>query len=290
MHVCPLRLSSNIEHDIGDHVAAVLRPLRAFWGTDPPACVSCISLRRISSRISSPHTLRPNTRHLSVPGCRAVSVHRLEVRVSLSPATPDSRCTTETCAGNASPSSQYPNFYPESSAKIEHIFLVYAVALARKCSCCRNRWCDRSRCSEAIEFAGFVHERMYVPFGVFKRTIIHRPSVVKNLMYGFGDDRNPANDTVNVMEEILIEYITDVVRCLAVLSCGLNLISIYSAKPQGHRQSGFGCPSKTFDEHYLGRQMPRSLREWRSCSSCRRTSSVHARNFRRMWFSTPKEI
>jgi len=30
-------------------------------------------------------------------------------------------------------------------------------------------------------------------------------------MYGFGDDRNPANDTVNVMEEILIEYIADVV-------------------------------------------------------------------------------
>ena len=32
-------------------------------------------------------------------------------------------------------------------------------------------------------------------------------------MYGFGDDRNPANDTVNVMEEILIEYIVDVVSC-----------------------------------------------------------------------------
>ena len=31
-------------------------------------------------------------------------------------------------------------------------------------------------------------------------------------MYGFGDDRNPSNDTVNVMEEILIEYIIDVVR------------------------------------------------------------------------------
>lgn len=61
-----------------------------------------------------------------------------------------------------SPSSQYPNFYPESSAEIEHIFLVYAVALAGKCSCCRNRWCNRSRCSEAIEFAGFVHKRMYV--------------------------------------------------------------------------------------------------------------------------------
>jgi hypothetical protein len=36
--------------------------------------------------------------------------------------------------------------------------------------------------------------------------------LVKSLMYGFGDDRNPANDTVNVMEEILIEYITDIVR------------------------------------------------------------------------------
>jgi len=34
-------------------------------------------------------------------------------------------------------------------------------------------------------------------------------------MYGFGDDRNPASDTVNVMEEILIEYITDVVRLLS---------------------------------------------------------------------------
>ena len=31
-------------------------------------------------------------------------------------------------------------------------------------------------------------------------------------MYGFGDDRNPASDTVNVIEEILVEYITDIVR------------------------------------------------------------------------------
>jgi len=33
---------------------------------------------------------------------------------------------------------------------------------------------------------------------------------LKNLMYGFGDDRNPAADTVNVMEEILVEFIVDV--------------------------------------------------------------------------------
>lgn len=36
-------------------------------------------------------------------------------------------------------------------------------------------------------------------------------------MYGFGDDRNPATDTVNVMEEILVEFITDVVRLFRVL-------------------------------------------------------------------------
>lgn len=30
-------------------------------------------------------------------------------------------------------------------------------------------------------------------------------------MYGFGDDTNPANDTVSVMEEILVEYLVDVV-------------------------------------------------------------------------------
>lgn len=33
-------------------------------------------------------------------------------------------------------------------------------------------------------------------------------------MYGFGDDINPAPDTVNVMEEILMEYIADVVKSL----------------------------------------------------------------------------
>jgi transcription initiation factor TFIID subunit 13 len=35
--------------------------------------------------------------------------------------------------------------------------------------------------------------------------------LVRNLMFGFGDDRNPSNDTVNVMEEILVEYIADIV-------------------------------------------------------------------------------
>jgi transcription initiation factor TFIID subunit 13 len=40
---------------------------------------------------------------------------------------------------------------------------------------------------------------------------------VRNLMFGFGDDRNPSNDTVNVMEEILVEYIADVVGIFRTL-------------------------------------------------------------------------
>lgn len=49
-------------------------------------------------------------------------------------------------------------------------------------------------------------------------------------MYGFGDDRNPANDTVNVMEEILIEYITDVVRILlSFMDSNLRLVQCLAA-------------------------------------------------------------
>lgn len=49
------------------------------------------------------------------------------------------------------------------------------------------------------------------------KTSLIRPFPVKSLMYGFGDDRNPATDSVNVMEEILVEYITDVVRPSAAI-------------------------------------------------------------------------
>jgi hypothetical protein len=52
---------------------------------------------------------------------------------------------------------------------------------------------------------------------------------VRNLMYGFGDDRNPANDAVNIMEEILIKYIVDVVSCLS--SGHPKLFSITKSNP-----------------------------------------------------------
>ncbi|KZP19458.1 TFIID-18kDa-domain-containing protein [Athelia psychrophila] len=51
-----------------------------------------------------------------------------------------------------------------------------------------------------------------------RKQVTHRgvfTKELKSLMYGFGDDRNPGNDTVNVMEEILIEFITDVCHTAA---------------------------------------------------------------------------
>ncbi len=35
-------------------------------------------------------------------------------------------------------------------------------------------------------------------------------------MFNFGDDQSPSNDTVNVTEEILVEYIADVVSVFSV--------------------------------------------------------------------------
>ena len=57
-------------------------------------------------------------------------------------------------------------------------------------------------------------------------------STVKSLMYGFGDDRNPATDSVNVMEEILVEYIADVVRSFRVILCRRVVLS-FCAVPNG---------------------------------------------------------
>jgi transcription initiation factor TFIID subunit 13 len=61
----------------------------------------------------------------------------------------------------------------------------------------------------------FAKERASNPVssGVHNITFV----LVRNLMFGFGDDRNPSNDTVNVMEEILVEYIADIVCFLRYL-------------------------------------------------------------------------
>ncbi len=56
----------------------------------------------------------------------------------------------------------------------------------------------------------FAKERASIP-ALSRPTITPTFVPVRNLMFGFGDDRNPSNDTVNVMEEILVEYIADIV-------------------------------------------------------------------------------
>ena len=35
--------------------------------------------------------------------------------------------------------------------------------------------------------------------------------IVANLMYAFGDDSNPAADSINVLEDILVDYINEMV-------------------------------------------------------------------------------
>jgi len=47
-----------------------------------------------------------------------------------------------------------------------------------------------------------------------KKTVMTLTSpltAVKSLMYAFGDDHNPTPESVAVLEDILIEYITDMV-------------------------------------------------------------------------------
>ncbi|KAJ7723716.1 transcription initiation factor IID, 18kD subunit-domain-containing protein, partial [Mycena olivaceomarginata] len=149
------------------------------------------SLRRISSRISSPHTLRPNTRHLSVPGCRARTSRppgSTRTPIPSNPRLPLHNRDQRRSAPAASTRTSTPNPPQRSST-----FSSYTPSHLRE--------------SVAAAATGGATGR-----GARKQSSLRGSYTkeLKNLMYGFGDDRNPANDTVNVMEEILIEYITDV--------------------------------------------------------------------------------
>lgn len=43
------------------------------------------------------------------------------------------------------------------------------------------------------------------------------------MMYGFGDDANPRQDSVDLVEELMLEYLTQVVSsCLVVLKIIIN--------------------------------------------------------------------
>ena len=117
-------------------------------------------------------------------------------------------------------------------------------------------------------------------------------TAVKNLMYGFGDDRNPANDTVNVMEEILIEYITDVV-CFQALSFPnvqnvLHVPIANSAKLQRAHLRKLVFQSMTSAAPFLARRTRTSSPGWRSYCSCKRTSNVQGPNSRNLMSTIPR--
>ena len=42
-------------------------------------------------------------------------------------------------------------------------------------------------------------------------------------MYGFGDDQNPYSETVDLIEDLVVEYITELV---SVPCCGLTTVSL----------------------------------------------------------------
>ena len=49
------------------------------------------------------------------------------------------------------------------------------------------------------------------------------------MMYGFGDDQVPFTESVDLLEDLVVEYITEMVRSFSVvLCCGIHIPSIYS--------------------------------------------------------------
>ncbi len=55
------------------------------------------------------------------------------------------------------------------------------------------------------------------------------------MMYGFGDDANPRQDSVELVEELLLEYLTQVVRRVLCTSSVL----VFNCLAVDGRQEGF---------------------------------------------------
>ena len=112
---------------------------------------------------------------------------------------------------------------------------------------------------------------------------------VRSLMYGFGDDRNPANDTVSVMEEILIEYITDIVSLVLITSIYPSDILSSAKLLRGHRERT-AFPSMTCAGHCHAQRMQRSLPVWKNFCSCKRTLNAHAHSSRSRTYSKQRDF
>lgn len=56
---------------------------------------------------------------------------------------------------------------------------------------------------------------LYIPniyISIYHQTLSHSYHSVRPLMYGFGDDINPRQDTVELVEDLMIEYIETIVN------------------------------------------------------------------------------
>jgi hypothetical protein len=91
---------------------------------------------------------------------------------------------------------------------------------------------------------------------------------VAPMMYGFGDE-NPAADTVSVMEELLIEHITDIVSYPAPPSRLRAVLTLFRAesalKLNASRRIEARSKWRTSSSHYG--KTRRSSRVSRSCCS-----------------------
>lgn len=111
-------------------------------------------------------------------------------------------------------------------------------------------------------------------------------------MYGFGDDRNPSNDTVNVMEEILIEYITDVVCTLLFHVYASQLTSYFfnsASRPGGWTRSHV-YRLMTLDVSFLDQRTPKNLPGWKNYYSCRKISNARVHNSKNLTFITQRSF
>jgi hypothetical protein len=45
------------------------------------------------------------------------------------------------------------------------------------------------------------------------------------MMYGFGDDRNPYTESVDILEDLVIEYLTEMVCMVLFIACFYFLVS-----------------------------------------------------------------
>lgn len=102
------------------------------------------------------------------------------------------------------------------SLALRHVGTVSTMAQSQSAAA-KEALAKATRVTRVLKKGLFAKDRELPPRLAPRELPAHPPSpAVAPMMYGFGDDQ-PAPDTVSVMEELLIEHITDVVRPPSVL-------------------------------------------------------------------------